>query len=308
MISARALTRRFDDRLAVENLSLEVGPGEIFGLLGPNGAGKTTTLRMLGGLISPTSGQASIAGIPLTPARIDDVRGKVGFLTEAPGLWDRLTVRLNLLVYARLHGVKDPEAAVRKALGLFGLEDRAESLGAQLSKGMKQKVALARALMHDPPVVLLDEPTSGLDPQTARLVRDLVIDLRDRGRAIIISTHNLDEAERVATRIGVLQRTLIAVDTADALRRRLFGRRVRVTVAGEARRFAEAAVAAGATDPQVFEHGFSVDVDGVEDQTPRIVRALVEAGAAILSVTPDRPPLEDVYLTLIGAGGEGDAS
>jgi len=307
MIAARGLTRHFENRIAVEDLSLEVAPGEIFGLLGPNGAGKTTTLRMLGGLISPSSGQASIAGVPLTPARMNDVRARVGFLTEAPGLWDRLTVRMNLLVYARLHGVPDPEAAVRKVLGLFGLEDRRESLAAQLSKGMKQKVALARALMHDPPVVLLDEPTSGLDPQTARLVRDLVIDLRDRGRAIVISTHNLDEAERVATRIGVLQQRLIALDTADALRRRLFGHRVRVTVAREAARFAEVAVAAGGRGAQVFEDGFSVHVENPEETTPRLVRALVDAGASILAVTPDRPPLEDVYLTLIAGGVEGHA-
>ena len=305
MIAARALTRRFEDRVAVEDLSLEVAPGEIFGLLGPNGAGKTTTLRMLGGLISPSSGHASIAGVPLTPARMDDVRGKVGFLTEAPGLWDRLTVRMNLLVYARLHGVADPERAVRAALGLFGLEDRGDSLAAQLSKGMKQKVALARALMHDPPVVLLDEPTSGLDPQTARLVRHLIIDLRDRGRTIVISTHNLDEAERVATRIGVLQRRLIALDTPDGLRRRLFGRRVRVTVTAEPGRFAEIATAAGGMDPQIFHDGFSVDLDGVEEQTPALVRALVNAGASMLAMTPDRPPLEDVYLTLI-AGGAGE--
>jgi ABC-2 type transport system ATP-binding protein len=307
MITARGLTRRFDDRVAVEDLSLDVAPGEIFGLLGPNGAGKTTTLRMLGGLISPSSGEASIAGVPIARATMDAVRSKVGFLTEAPGLWDRLTVRMNLLVYARLQGVADPEVAVRKALGLFGLEDRAGSLAAQLSKGMKQKVALARALMHDPPVVLLDEPTSGLDPQTARLVRDLVIDLRDRGRAIIISTHNLDEAERVATRIGVLRRTLVAVDTADALRRRLFGHRVRVTVASGASRFAQVAVSAGATDPQVFDSGFSVDVDDPDETTPRLVRALVNAGAAILSVHADRPPLEDVYLTLVGDGEGGES-
>jgi len=306
MISARALTRRFDDRVAVENLSLEVAPGEIFGLLGPNGAGKTTTLRMLGGLISPTSGDATIAGIPLTRHRMDEVRGKVGFLTESPGLWDRLTVRMNLLVYARLHGVPDAEAAVHRALGLFGLEDRGDSLAAQLSKGMKQKVALARALMHAPPVVLLDEPTSGLDPQTARLVRDLVIRMRDQGRTIVISTHNLDEAERVATRIGVLQRRLIAVDTADALRRRLFGHRIRITLSSDAARFAAVASAAGGTDAQLFEDGFSVDVNGTEEHTPRLVRALVDAGASILSVTPDRPPLEDVYLTLI-AGGEEQA-
>src|SRR4051812_17894226 len=305
VLAAIHLVRLFGARTAVDDVTFEVHAGEVFGLLGPNGAGKTTTLRMLGGLISPSSGHASIAGVPLTPARMDDVRGKVGFLTESPGLWDRLTVRMNLLVYARLHGVPDPERAVRTALGLFGLDDRGDSLAAQLSKGMKQKVALARALMHDPPVVLLDEPTSGLDPQTARLVRHLIIDLRDRGRTIVISTHNLDEAERVATRIGVLQRRLIALDTPDGLRRRLFGHRVRVTVTAEPGRFAEIATAAGGLHPQAFPDGFWVDLDGVEEQTPALVRALVNAGASILAITPDRPPLEDVYLTLI-AGGAGE--
>ena len=164
MIEVKGLTRVFDNRVAVEDVSLEVGQGEIFGLLGPNGAGKTTTLRMLAGLISPSSGEAMVAGVPLVRERMNEVRGKVGFLTEAPGLWDRLTVKLNLLVYARLYGVKNPERAVSDALGMFGLEDRAGSLAAQLSKGMKQKVAIARALLHSPPVLLLDEPTSGLDP------------------------------------------------------------------------------------------------------------------------------------------------
>ena len=244
MIEVKGLTRQFDSRIAVEDLSLEVGQGEIFGLLGPNGAGKTTTLRMLAGLISPSSGEATVAGVPLVRERMNDVRAKVGFLTEAPGLWDRLTVRLNLLVYARLYGVDDPARAVSEALGMFDLEDRADSLAAQLSKGMKQKVAIARALLHSPPVLLLDEPTSGLDPQTARLVRELVLALRDRGHTIIISTHNLDEAERVSSRIGVLQRRLIALDTPDALRRRLFGQRVRVRLAGGTRDHAEAAVQA----------------------------------------------------------------
>ena len=132
MIEVKGLTRVFDNRIAVEDLSLEVGQGEIFGLLGPNGAGKTTTLRMLAGLISPSSGEAIVAGVPLVRERMNDVRGKVGFLTEAPGLWDRLTVKLNLLVYARLYGVKNPERAVGDALGMFGLEDRAGSLAAQL--------------------------------------------------------------------------------------------------------------------------------------------------------------------------------
>jgi ABC-2 type transport system ATP-binding protein len=305
MIEAIGLTRRFGQQVAVEDLSLSVGPGEIFGLLGPNGAGKTTTLRMLGGLISPTTGRATVAGVPLVRQRMDEVRSRVGFLTEAPGLWDRLSVRLNLLVYARLYGIDRPAAAVDAALATFGLSDRAGSPAAQLSKGMKQKVAVARALLHKPPVVLLDEPTSGLDPQTARLVRELVLQLRDEGRTIIISTHNLDEAERLSTRIGVLQRRLIAVDTPDGLRRGLFGLRVRFRVAREPRRFGEIAALAGGHDLRVDDHGFSVAVDHADLQTPAIVRRIVEEGAEVLAVTPERAPLEDVYLTLIDAGAEG---
>jgi ABC-2 type transport system ATP-binding protein len=305
MIEAIGLTRRFGQQVAVEDLSLSVAPGEIFGLLGPNGAGKTTTLRMLGGLISPTTGRAIVAGVPLVRQRMDEVRSKVGFLTEAPGLWDRLSVRLNLLVYARLYGLDRPAAAVDAALATFGLSDRAGSPAAQLSKGMKQKVAVARALLHKPPVVLLDEPTSGLDPQTARLVRELVLQLRDEGRTIIISTHNLDEAERLSTRIGVLQRRLIAVDTPDGLRRRLFGLRVRFRVAREPRRFGETATLAGGRDLQVDDYGFSVAVDHADQQTPVIVRRIVEEGAEVLAVTPERAPLEDVYLTLIDSGAEG---
>jgi ABC-2 type transport system ATP-binding protein len=307
MIEAIGLTRKFENRVAVEDLSLSVRPGEIFGLLGPNGAGKTTTLRMLGGLISPTSGSATVAGVPLVRDQMDVVRSKVGFLTEAPGLWDRLTVRLNLLVYARLYGVVNPERAVMEALAMFGLEDRASSLAAQLSKGMKQKVAIARALLHSPPVILLDEPTSGLDPQTARLVRELVLELRDRGHTIIISTHNLDEAERVSSRIGVLHRRLIALDTPDALRRRLFGHRVRVRLAGATAAHGEVAVRAGGRDLQPLDDGFTLDMDNVERDTPAIVRALVAAGAEVLAVIPEQAPLEDVYLALINDSTEGSA-
>ena len=305
MIEAVDLTRRFGDRIAVEALSLQVNAGEIFALVGPNGAGKTTTLRMLGGLIAPTSGSAWVAGIPLTRGHLHAVRGKVGFLTESPGLWDRLTVRANLLVYARLYGVPEPKRAVEHVLGLFGLTDRGASLAAQLSKGMKQRVALARCLIHDPPVLLLDEPTSGLDPQTARVVRELILERRARGHAIVVSTHNLDEAERMADRIGVLQRRMLAVDAPDALRRRLFGRRVRIRLGDAAERFGPVAIAAGADGLEMHGDGFSAEVgDGWAD-VPRIVRALVEAGAEIHAVTPERVPLEDVYLRLIEEEGEG---
>ena len=299
MIRTHALTRRFNGRVAVEALSLEVRPGEIFALLGPNGAGKTTTLRLIGGLILPTSGSAEVSGIPLTRSRMHELRSQVGFLTEAPGLWDRLTVTKNLLVYARLYGVSDPARAVASALDLLGLADRARTPAGQLSKGMKQRVALARSLMHDPPVILLDEPTSGLDPQTARLVRELILERRSRGRTIVVSTHNLDEAERMSDRVGVLQGRLLAVDSPDGLRRRLFGQRVRVRVGHDAERFAQVASADGARDVEMLPDGFTVSLDDPTRQVPHLVRALVHAGADVQAVSPDRASLEDVYLRLI---------
>ena len=300
MIVASHLTRTFGDRLAVEDVTFEVGRGEVFGLLGPNGAGKTTTLRMLAGLIAPTAGEASVAGVPLTKQSIDRVRGQVGFLTEAPGLWERLSVRMNLLTYARLHQLPNPQGVVERALARFGLSDRADSLGAELSKGLKQRVAIARTLLHDPPVVLLDEPTSGLDPQSARLVRDLVLELRTRGHAVILSTHNLDEAERLADRVGVLRGRFLAIASPTDLRRRIFGARVRVRVHGDASRFVQTVVCAGAKDVSADGSHVSFGLEDIESGTPAVVRALVQAGADVVSVAPEDRPLEDVYFALVG--------
>jgi ABC-2 type transport system ATP-binding protein len=307
VIAARHLSRVFGDRSAVEDVTFDVAPGEIFGLLGPNGAGKTTTLRMVAGLIAPTSGEASVAGVPLTRQTIDQVRGQVGFLTEAPGLWDRLTVEVNLLTYARLHQLADPHAVVDRALERFGLSDRASSLCAELSKGLKQRVAIARTLLHDPPVVLLDEPTSGLDPQSARVVRDVVRELKARGHAVIISTHNLDEAERMADRVGVLRRTFLAVASPVDLRRRLFGSRVRIAVAGDAAPFVGVVEQAGGREVAVSGRELSFALDDIERGTPPVVSALVGAGAAILSVGAEDQPLEDIYFALVGdeSGEEG---
>jgi ABC-2 type transport system ATP-binding protein len=302
MISASHLTRAFGTRVAVEDITFDVQPGEIFGLLGPNGAGKTTTLRMLGGLIAPTSGEATVAGIRLARETIDQVRGRIGFLTEAPGLWDRLTVRQNLMTYARLHQLPDPAGVVERSLERFGLRDRGGSLGAELSKGLKQRVALARALLHDPPVVLLDEPTSGLDPQSARLVRDMVLDLRARGHAVILSTHNLYEAERVADRVGVMRGRFLAVASPADLRQRLFGSRGLVRVAGSAEGFAEAVATSGGRDIAVEGDRLRFAVDDITRAMPGIVRALVAGGADVLEVTSEHAPLEDVYFTLVEGG------
>ena len=305
MLTATSLTRRFGDRLAVDDVSFEVGRGEIFALLGPNGAGKTTTMRMLAGLVAPTSGHVSIDGTDITSRSAGGARGRIGLLTETPGLWDRLSVGDNLLTYAKLHGLPNPARAVTEALTLVDLNGRVTDLAAHLSKGMRQRVALARALIHKPAVVLLDEPTSGLDPQSAREVRAMIVRLRDEGRAVLLSTHNLDEVERVADRVAILRARLIAVDSPDGLRARVFGRRVRIELRGSADAHIERLRALGLDDVQVAGSGLSIRLPhrGPDDDrtldTPAIVRRLVESGAAIESVMPEEPTLEDVYVRLI---------
>ena len=282
----------------MDDVSFELVPGEIVALLGPNGAGKTTTLRMLGGLIHPTSGSVLLDQQIVTPATAPRLRASIGFLTEMPGLWERLTVRQNLTVYARLHGLASPALAVDRMLDLFGISDRGRDFAGELSKGLKQRVALARTLLHDPSIVLLDEPTAGLDPQSAHDLRELVRRLRDQRRAVLLSTHNLDEVDRVADRVAVLRTRLVAVDTPAALRTRLFGRRIRVELARNAASHVSMLRAGGIDDVQVEGAVISVAVN--EHVTVAgLVRRLVENGADINAVIPEERSLEDVYLRLL---------
>ncbi len=225
------------------------------------------------------------------------------FLTETPGLWDQLTVADNIAVYARLFGLDGVAAAVERSLRQFELWDRRDDRAALLSKGMKQKLALARALVHDPEIVLLDEPTANLDPQTSRGVRDLLLDLRRRGRVVIVSTHNLDEIERVADRVALISTRLVAIGQPLVLRRQLFGRRLIVHLAGEGPPLADLMAIAertGARDVRRDDQGLSMVLDDPDLGAPAIVRALVQSGASIRAVFDEQPPLEDVYLRLMG--------
>ena len=286
----------------MDDVTFELVPGEIFALLGPNGAGKTTTLRMLAGLIAPTAGEIRLDGEPLSASQLPRLRARVGLLTEAPGLWDRLTVEENLRVYARLHGLPDQRAAVARALDLFAMADRRHERAAHLSKGLKQRVALARTLLHDPDVILLDEPTSGLDPSSARSVRDVILRLRDERRVVLLSTHNLDEAHRVSSRVAVLRTRLLALDTPEALQARLFGTRLQVTVARAATSFATTLSARG-YEATVSGDTLAVVSTDTRRDAPDIVRALVADGADVVSVTSADMPLEDVYLKLVESDG-----
>jgi ABC-2 type transport system ATP-binding protein len=303
VISATGLTRRFGARTAVNNVTFEVGRGEIVALLGPNGAGKTTTLRMLAGLIAPTSGTVAIDGVQLTRATGSTLRSRIGFLTESPGLWDRLTVRENLNIYAGLYGLANPDRTINRALETFELTASGEERAAELSKGMRQKVALARALLHEPVVLLLDEPTSGLDPEVTRTVRQLLEERRAAGCAILVSTHNLDEAERLADRIAVLQARLLAIDRPEALRQRLTTGRLIVRVSGDpAPYIAVVQRAIRGSEAAIDGVALAVRLADPESQTPKLVAALVGAGAPILEVRAEIPALEDVYLHLTQQG------
>ncbi len=312
-IAARGLGKRFGAKRAVSGLDLEVAPGEVFGLLGPNGAGKTTTLRMLAGMLRPDEGTASVAGFDVV-AGSREVRTRVGLLTEQPGLYDRLTAEENLAFFAQLYGVPraEGERRIRRLLGLLGLWDSRDSRAGGLSKGMRQKVAIARALIHEPDVIFLDEPTSGLDPEAARTVRESIAELAQSGRTLVLCTHNLYEAERLCRSLAVLRPgpgneggRLVAAADLERLRQGRGG--VAIALAGEAAPLAAAARAvAGVTsaeaDGRRLEVSFAA-AGGAPSPVPEIVAALVAAGARVEFVVPRAVALEDAYLALVAERG-----
>jgi ABC-2 type transport system ATP-binding protein len=301
MIQTENLTRRFGDILAVDRLTLSVAPGEIFGFLGPNGAGKTTTIRMLAGLIAPSEGLATVAGCRI--GREDStLRRRIGVLTETPGLYDGLSAQANLAFFAELYAVADAGAAVEHYLQWLGLWERRFEPAGTFSKGMRQKLAIARALLHEPQVLFLDEPTSGLDPEAAHLVRDFIAELRREGRTIFLCTHNLDEADRLCDRIGVFRQRLLALDSPAELRRQLFGRTVVVHMRALAPAYAEAASRLPfVRQVREADGRMLVTLDDPETRNPDLIRALVGAGADLQFIGELRQSLEDVYLHLVNA-------
>ena len=299
MIKTDDLTKKFDGILAVDRLTLNIAEGEVFGFLGPNGAGKTTTVRLLTSLIAPTGGSASVLGYQI--GRDDqEIRRNVGILTETPGMYDRLSAWRNLTIYATLYEVEDVDRQVEKYLRMLGLWERRHDAAGTFSKGMRQKLAIARTLLHEPRVLFLDEPTAGLDPEAARLVRDFIAELKEAGRTIFICTHNLDEADRLCDRVAVFKTQLRVVDTPAGLRRQLYGRQVVFHLAETA----EPYQAAINTLPfvkqvQAIDNKLILALDEPEQHNPAIIRQLVEAGANIQFVGELRYSLEDVYLQLV---------
>jgi ABC-2 type transport system ATP-binding protein len=299
MIKTENLSKKFNTTLAVDNLNLEVNEGEVFGFLGPNGAGKTTTVRMLTSLIGPTSGTAVVNGFHIG-TQDTEIRRSVGILTETPGMYDNLSAEFNLEIYANLYEVKDPKGQVEKYLRMLGLWDRRQDEAGTFSKGMKQKLAIARALLHEPRILFLDEPTAALDPEASHLVHDFISDLRKEGRTIFLCTHNLDEADRLCDRIGVFKTHLLVVDSPANLRSQLFGRRVVFHLVNGNEMIASSIRSLPFVhEAKVVENKLLVNLDDPETNNPEIIRALVGAGADIQFVGELRHSLEDVYLQLV---------
>lgn len=295
------LSKRFGERTAFEDVSFEVARGEVFGFLGPNGAGKSTTVRTLGTLIAPTAGTASVAGLPLTVENGEEIRRRIAIMPESPGLYEQLSVFENLECFADLYEVDHPADRISRALLAVRLSDRAQDPCGALSKGLRQRVALARALLSDPEILFLDEPTAGLDPVASREVHELIGALRGRGVTIFLTTHRLEEAERLCDRIAILNHTLQTIGSPAQLRDELFAKTLTATVLAPLPRPKQVfeSVPGVETWQQTVPGCYSFVVSDPALAAPALTRALVTAGADVLSIGQAQHTLEDVYLQLI---------
>ena len=305
MIETMDLTRRFEEIVAVESLSISIREGEVFGLLGPNGAGKTTTVRVLCCLIAPTSGSAFVDDIEIgTEESGEQIRSRIGLLPENPGLYDNLTAAQNLRFFASINDVPTSkiDGRIKALLTMLDIWNERDRAVATFSKGMKQKIAIARALVHDPKILFLDEPTAGLDPAAAKVVRDFIEELSKERRTVFINTHNLFEAERLCDRVGILKRKLLAIGTPDELPKRLWKSKVQVKTATPVKVNQEGLLSiSGVLSCKIDGNEITVEVDDPERRLPEIVEMLVRSGTRIVSAGELKRSLEDSYLEYVGA-------
>lgn len=305
VIKTTDLSKKFGNIVAVDKLNLEVKESEIFGLLGPNGAGKTTSVRLFVGMLKPTQGKVEVLGLD-SKTQSNMIREQVGILTEGASHYDRLTVRDNLRFYGRVHQIPKTELDnhIESMVDLFDIEDKLDSAAGSLSKGMKQKLAIARALIHDPKLLFLDEPTSSLSPESAKTVRDLIITLtKQHKRTVFINTHNLAEAEKLCSRVGIIEKgKLIAIGTPSELKSHLQGD---VVTTFRFKSWSKdipdyfSSINAKIIEKNQSELYFSVKLDDISEQTPVIIANLVKRDTPIVEVSHTRPTLERIYLELV---------
>jgi ABC-2 type transport system ATP-binding protein len=304
-IEAEGLSKRFGSLTAVDRLSFEVGTGEIFGLLGPNGSGKTTTVRLLSCLIAPSEGSARVAGFDIKKDPLK-VREAVGVLTENPGIYDRLSALENMEFFAEAYGLSDKterQSRIRELLEFFDLWERRNDKAGTFSKGMRQKLAIAKAVVHRPEVLFLDEPSAGLDPKAAKDIRDLMDRMsRQEKRTIVLCTHNLEEAERLCSRVMIIRKgATLATGSIEDLRRKLHGAPELEIKLDEVNDGLLKATTKLEGVKSVYERTrctLIYNLDDPEAQTPDVVKSLIQAGGRVRSVNILRPTLEDAYLEL----------
>ena len=303
IIEVNNLGRKYGDEFAIRNLSFQITKGEIFGLIGPNGAGKTTTIRILCCLISPTEGDARIGGLNLND-RINSnkIRKMIGYVADNVGLYERMSAYENLLFYGKLYDYPKSELPgnIEKYLRIVDLWDERNKPVGSYSKGMKQKVALARALVHEPELLILDEPTANLDPESARNIRDLILNLKKEGRTILFNTHNLDEAQRVCDRIGVLKTTLRAVDTPENLREKYGNEKlILVKLESVTDKIVETLNSSGYAVLNHDAGSLTIESSHLEDASQNIIELVMKEGGKIRSINEQNSSLEDVYIRLV---------
>jgi ABC-2 type transport system ATP-binding protein len=305
MIDTVDLTRKFGEKTAVDGLTLHVNDGEVFGFLGPNGAGKTTTVRMLTCLISKTSGEARIGDYRIGNKEDQvKIRKMVGLLPENAGLYDDLSAYENLDFYARLYKMAEAKRKenIERFLKMLDLWDRRDQTAGTFSKGMKQKLAIARALIHDPQVLFLDEPTANLDPEASKTVRDFILELKKEKKTIFLNTHNLDEAQRICDRIAILNTKLMVVGVPETLMESVQGRKVSVKLAEVNEAVLTAVKLAGYEKVKIDGRNLVIDVHDPEGENPKIIEAIIKAGGRVQFVNDIHSTLEDVYLKLVRGG------
>ncbi len=302
MIDTDNLTKKFGDLTAVDSLTLHVDDGEVFGFLGPNGAGKTTTVRMLCCLISKTSGNARIADYEVgNEADALKIRKIIGLVPDNVGLYEDLTAYENLDFYGKLYKCTESERKknIKHYLEMLGLWEKRDVMAATFSKGMKQKLAIARAIIHNPEILFMDEPTANLDPESAKTVREFILELKKQKKTIFLNTHNLDEAQRICDRIGILNTRLMAIGTPEELERSVGTRRTVIQLERINDAILNSVKKLSLGNVAREEGKLTFELANPYKENPAIIRAIVEAGGNIQTVFVSSSSLEDAYLKLV---------
>ena len=309
MIEISNLTRVYGTTIGVEDLTFNIQESEIFALLGPNGSGKTTTLRLMTGMISPTNGSVSIDGTRTeTQEDLKQVHRKVGILPEVPGHYENLSAHRNLQFYGRMYGMSDSEidSRAKELMVEFELWDKRDSPVGTFSKGMKQKLAIIRTVLHDPKYVFLDEPLSGLDPESSKFVRDYMKSMRQNGKTVILSTHDLEDADRLSDRVAVIKNRLLAIDSPINLKQKAFRRTVVFHLSSiEGLDVKEIENQPYVKSAMISKGALVLEVDSPEENNPDVTNYLVSKGFRIQFIGEIRRSLEDVYLSIVEKSREG---